>query len=111
MPGDVAGFVTGEKPHGGSDIRRLAHALERNVREKFIFQIRRQAFGHGGLDEAGRYGVYSDVAAAHLLSDGLCESDQARLRRDVVGLARISCLSDHGGNIYNSPPALAHHSL
>src|SRR2546429_5240249 len=53
--------------------------------------------------------VYGDVARGDLHSDGFGQADQARFGGNIIRLARVAHLRDHGSDIDNAARARAHH--
>src|ERR1035437_7666000 len=110
VAGDVGGLFGDQELDGVGDVLGLAGAGEGNLGQVLGLHLFGQNARHVGFDVAGGDGVDGDVAATHLLGEGLGHGDEAALGGGVIGLGGASRLPDHGGHIDDPPPTVAHHS-
>ena len=97
MAGDVGGFVAGEKNDRRRRRRAATPSRPSGMRVfNSSFTLSRQDVGHRRFDEAGSDGIHGDVARSDFHGDGFGEADESGFGRDIVGLAGVAHLGDHG---------------
>src|ERR1039457_345378 len=79
VTGDVGGLFGDQELDGVGDVLGLAGAAQRNLGEVLRLHLFGQDPRHIGFNVAGGDGVDGDVAATHLLGEGLGHSDEATL--------------------------------
>src|SRR5215470_1764755 len=112
LPRHIGSPVSGQESYhfryltGGSD------TLERHLRQERIARVDGKCGRHVGLDEPRRNGIDENAPMRKLARSGFRQSDEARLRRGVVGLPRVAHGTGGGGDIDDAPAGLrAHHRL
>src|SRR5438067_1683409 len=109
VPCNIRRLVGGEKAHGRRDLIDRAEPSERNLRAPVDLRLVGDGARHVGLDHAGRDDVHGDRSRPDLARQRLREPDQPRLRRRVVGLARVPHLRDDGADRNDAAALLLQH--
>ena len=87
---DVRRFVAGEECDEVCDFIGISHPFEGNLSDDFFFQVLWDLLREGRVEESGRDDVHVDVVFGELERPGSGETDDAGLRRGVIGLADVS---------------------
>src|SRR2546427_3991762 len=108
---DVRGPVAGQESYHLRHLAHPAHPLERDLPEQALAGLFGYPRRHVGLDEARGHRIDLDIPVRELACRRLRETDDARLGRGVVGLARIAHGSGRRGHIDDAPALLPHHDF
>src|SRR5688572_13828507 len=90
LTGDVARLWRRKKRDCRGDVLDCTQSSERDLRSQSGLLFSGQLRGHVGRDETGRHHVHGDAARTHFARQRLAETDDAGLRRRVVGLPRVA---------------------
>src|SRR5689334_3682880 len=110
LPRHVRGPVSGQESYHFRYLASRSDALERHLRQQRLARVCRQRRRHVGLDQSRRDGVDEDPPVRQLPRRRFRQSDQARLRRRVIGLASVAHGTGRRRDVDDAPAGLrAHH--
>ena len=109
LSADIRRHVAAEESGDVGNVFGRAAAAKRNGGDPALSDRLRKRIGHVGDDESRSDAIGPDAARAHLLGDGLRQTDKTGLRGGVVALAGIAGNTDDAAHVDNAPAALTGH--
>ena len=102
----VGGRIKCQESGHTCNFLRLSKSFERDTSRNRLQVFFVQHGGHVRFDESGANGIDSDTAGSKLLCVGVCHTENSTLSGSIVGLARVSDLTDDRANVDDTASAL-----